>query len=257
MVMEQDERVGDSLGMQDVAHRDQIGSGEAELGILASACRPLTGTLGEQSHSGTDHRFHADLFGDGEDLMEFLKLLNDEDHFLAELQAEQRGPDELVVLVAVTHDKALGIGMDRKRRDHLRFTARLDAEMILLARVDDLLDDLAKLVDLDRENAAVGVLVAALLDGLGKRLIQATDTIAKKIMATNQKGETQPSILGLSDQFHQVDLLTLAAPRPHGGMSRRVHDHVSLRPSLHVVERRVLLGNGEGIVLRHFLSGMN
>jgi hypothetical protein len=116
--------------------------------------------------------------------------------------------------------------------------------MILLARVHDLLDDLAKLVDLDRKNAAVGVFVSALLDGLGKGLIQATDTIAKKIMATNKKWEPQASILGLSNKFHEVDLLPLAAPRPHSGMSRRVHDHVSLGPSLHVVERRVLLGNG-------------
>ena len=189
--------------------------------------------------------------------MEFLEFLHDKDHFLAELQAEQCGADELVVLVAVTHDEALGIGMDRERGDHLRFAAGLDAKMILQAGVDDLLDDLAKLVDLDREDAAVGVLVPALLDRLGKGFIQPTDTVAQQIMATNQKGKTQATILGLSNQFHQVDFLALAAPGPHGGMARRVHNHVSLGPSLHVVERRVLLGNGEGIVLRHFVSGMN
>ena len=73
--------------MERVAHRDEIGGREAELGILTPAGGPLAGTLGEKADSGADHRLDPHLLGDGEDLVEFLNLLHDEDDFLAELQA--------------------------------------------------------------------------------------------------------------------------------------------------------------------------
>ena len=86
---------------------------------------------------------------------QLLEFLDHDDDRLAELAAEQRGADEGAILVAVADDQALGILVHRERGDQLRLAAGLEAEMKLRAGVDDLLDHLAELVHLDREDAAI------------------------------------------------------------------------------------------------------
>ena len=81
---------------------------------------------------------------------------------LAELAAEQRDADERAVLVAVANDETFGILVHRQRGDQFRFAAGFETEMKLLAGIDDFFDHLAQLIDLDRENAAILVLVTEL-----------------------------------------------------------------------------------------------
>ena len=178
MVVEKDKRIGHTLRMERVAHGDEIGGRETELGVLPAAGGPLAGPFGEKADAGADHRLDPDLLGHGEDLMEFLQLLDDEDNFLAKLEAEQGGADEFVILVAVADHKTLGVGVDGERGDHLRLAPGLDAEVVGNAGVDDLLHDLAELVHLDREDAAVVVLVTAFRNGAGKGFVETAHTVA-------------------------------------------------------------------------------
>jgi len=76
-----------------------------------------------------------------------------------------------VVLVAVADDQAAAAGVHRQRDHELGLGARLQAVAVVLAGLDDLVDDLAQLVHLDREHPPVLALVALLLDGLPEHLV--------------------------------------------------------------------------------------
>ena len=109
MVVKEHQGLGDSLRMERVAHGDEVGRGETELRILSAAGGPLAGSLGEKTNARSDHRGDADLLGHRENLVKLLELLDDQDHFFPKFQTDECSADELVILVAVTDDKALGI----------------------------------------------------------------------------------------------------------------------------------------------------
>ena len=71
--------------------------------------------------------------------------------------------DELVVLVAVADEEGLGVVQVREGRDELRLAPGLQAVVVALAELRDLLDDLLLLVDLDRVDAPVGAAVSGAL----------------------------------------------------------------------------------------------
>ena len=171
--------------MKRVTHGDKIGSRESELGILATARRPFSSPFGEQSDARSDHRCHPDLLGDSQNLVKLLKLLHDENHLLPQLQSDQRSPDKLIILVAVSDHKTLRIGVHGDRGDQLRLTPRLDPKVVWQSGIHDLLHNLAKLIHLDRENSAILIPVPALLDRTGEGFIEPTDTIPEQIMTTH------------------------------------------------------------------------
>ena len=178
--------------------------------------------------------------------MKLLQLLHHENHFLPELQPDQRGTNELIVLVAVADHETLRIGMNGDGGNQLGLAAGLDSEMIGQPGIDDLLDHFAKLVDLDREDPPVFVSVVTLGNGLGKGFIEAAHPIPKQIMATHQERKTKPSGSRLTDEFHQINLLPIAAAGTHDGMACVVDFHISFGPSLHIVESGSLGGDGLG-----------
>jgi hypothetical protein len=91
-----------------------------------------------------------------DDVVELGELLDDDDDLLAELAAEEGEADVVVVLVAVADDEPLGALVHGERDHQLGLGAGLEAVVVVLAGGDDLVDDLAELVDLDGEDAAVG-----------------------------------------------------------------------------------------------------
>ncbi len=124
------------------------------------ACSPpdvaqLAFAFRQQAHAQADPRLDPHLRGNLGDLLDLGDLLRDDDHFLAELAADQRGADVVPVLVAVADDQRLGILMDGETGEDLRLRAHFDSVVERPARVEDLLDDFAKLVDLQREHAAI------------------------------------------------------------------------------------------------------
>ena len=142
--------------------------------------------------------------------------------------------------------------MHRHGGDELGLASGLNAEVILETGIHDLLHHLAELVHLDGEDPAVLVLVGALGDGPGKGFVETTHTITKQVMATHQQREAKSTITGLVDEFHQIDFLTILTTRAYHSMPGLVDFHISLGPSLHVVEGSVLSGDGSGWKLGHF-----
>ena len=74
-----------------------------------------------------------------------------------------------------------------------------------LAEVEDLLDDLALLVDLDRVDAAVAALVVVLLDGLAKGVVELADAVAEDVGEAEQDRQLDAAGLQLVDEFLQID----------------------------------------------------
>ena len=124
---------------------------------------------------------------------------------LAELAAEQRDADERAVLVAVADDEALGILVHRQRGDQFRLASGFETEMKLLAGIDDFFDDFAQLIDLDRKNAAILILVPELRDRLLKRAVDRFDTVPEQILKSDDERETQTAIARFIYDFQNVD----------------------------------------------------
>ena len=77
--------------------------------------------------------------------------------------------------------------------------------MVLRARVENFLHDLAQLVDLDRKHAAVWLLVAGLRDGAGERLADRLHAVAQQVLEPDDQRETEALFARLVDHGHHVD----------------------------------------------------
>ncbi len=153
---------------------DELGEREAELGAFAARfgpeARARRGELHAHAEGGRERAVrlvarevapggvaqHVDLLGP----------LQDRDDVLAEQLARAEQAHHLGVLVAVAHEqRALGFEVG-ERGDEFGLRAAFEPVAEGLPGLQDLLDDLAQLVDLDREDALVDVPVARLADGL-------------------------------------------------------------------------------------------
>ena len=71
--------------------------------------------------------------------------------------------------------------------------------------VEDFLHDLAQLVDLDREHAAVRLLVAGLRDGAGERLADRLHAVAQQVLEADDQREAEALFARLLHDGHHVD----------------------------------------------------
>ena len=97
----------------------------------------------------------AHLVGHLEQHVDLAQLLDHDEHLVAELLAHEGEAHELLVLVAVADDQVVGVLGEAEHRLQLRLAAALEADAVRLAELDDLLDDVALLVDLDRIDRGV------------------------------------------------------------------------------------------------------
>src|SRR6202023_1482458 len=86
-----------------------------------------------------------------------------------------------------------------------RFAARFESEMKFLSGIDDLFDHLAQLVHFDRENAAIMVLVAELLDRLLESAVDRFDAVPQQILETNDERKTESAIARFVDDVEDID----------------------------------------------------
>ena len=238
------ERVGEPFAFQQFARRHQFRRADAKFRVLSTARRPFPRTLRREAHANADHRFHAHLLGNAQNLGELLDLLHHEDDLFAELAAEQRVLDEELVLVAVADDERFRIAMNGQRRNQLRFAACLDAKMVGRTRVHDLLHDFAQLVHLNREDAAIFVAVVRLLHRRDEGLVDRLDTIAQQILEAQHERKSEPARLRLVDQFHDVDIRR-PTHRMHLDIPAVVDRKIARPPTVDIVE-----GNGGGDIPR-------
>ena len=118
--------------------------------------------------------------------------------------AEHRRFDELGVLEAVADDRRVVVGQ-RDDGQQLRLGAGLEAELVGLAEVEHLLDDLPLLVDLDRVDAAVAALVLVLGDGGLKGGVDLAEPMLEDVGEADEDRQADAAELQAIDQLLQVD----------------------------------------------------
>ena len=79
--------------------------------------------------------------------------------------------------------------MNRKSGSQLRFTAGLESEMKRAPCIDDFLDDFTELIDLDRENTAINILITKLSNGGSKSFVNRPHPMPKKILKPDHHRE--------------------------------------------------------------------
>src|SRR5581483_7883771 len=176
------EAMREARGLQHSAGGYETCSIEAEFCVLAAAGCPFAGTFAVKTYPNTNMRFHANFLRGADCLLQLFELFGDDDHFFAKLAAEQRDTDERRVFVTIANDETFGVLMHRQRGDQFRFASSFEAKMKLLAGIDNFLDDLAQLIDLDRKNAAILVLVTELRHRLFKCAVYRFDAVSKQIL---------------------------------------------------------------------------
>ena len=259
MKVKQLEAMTETLGLHHLRGREQFRSAEAELRVLAAALRPLARAFGVQPGADADERFHADLFGNREYVAKFFQLLHDHDDALAELDAEQRHPDEAGVLVAVADDQAAHLVLQGETGEQLRLAADFETEVELLARVEDLLHDFAQLVHFDRKHAAILALKIELLDRRAEGEVDGLDPMAKDVLETNQQRELQTARLRLLRYVADFDARAVLLKRAGHDMSGFVDVEVFRSPARDVVQVSRSLDapgrrGGGGFSDRHFAN---
>ena len=192
-------------GAQFLDGEKDLGGVEAELGVVAGGERPLALAARLEFYAEADHGLHAGLLRDLDDVVDLGDLLDDDDDLLAELAAEEREADVVVVFVAVADDEPLRTLVHRERDHQLGLGPGLQPVVVVLAGGDDLIDDLAELVDLDGEHAAVLALVALVLDRLGEDLVDLHDALAEEILKADDDLRLEAHAGRLVDDIHDPD----------------------------------------------------
>ena len=113
--------------------------------------------------------------------------------------------DKLGIFVAIAHNQAVVILQLRQCDNQLRFTACFKAVVITAPVVGYFFDNVTLLVDLDREYAAVRILVAALFYGLCKRFVQELDAVIKQVADTQHRRHVQSPRAHAQDNIHNRD----------------------------------------------------
>ena len=121
------------------------------------------------------------------------------------------------ILVAVADDQALGVLVHRERGEQLRLAARFETEMKLRAGIDDLFDDFAQLVHLDRKNAAILVLITELLHSGLKGAVDRLDPVAQQILKPDDQRKTETARTRFVDHLQQ----SIEPPSSFNGFARR------------------------------------
>ena len=165
-------------------HRENLRGGQTELGLLATGVGPLGGCQRGQAHAQADLRRDLEVSGLLDHQGDFRLFLDDDEHVVAELLPHQRQADELAVLVTVADDGA-ALRRQRQHGQQLGLGAGLEADGDVL-RGDDVLDHRLLLVDLDRVQRGVAVLVFQALDAGVEGTGQAAHAVLQNVREAHQ-----------------------------------------------------------------------
>ena len=93
----------------------------------------------------------------------------------------------------------------RDDRQQLRLRSGLEAEAVLPAEVEDLLDDLPLLVHLDRVDADVAAFVVVLRDRRLEGAVDVAEPVAEDVAEADEDRQLDAAQLQVIDQLLQVD----------------------------------------------------
>src|SRR5690606_10210342 len=153
--VDHNEDVQQARGQELIDHAHGLWRVQPELAALARGLGPAAGARRGELDPDARDRVDVHLLGHAEDRRDLARLLDHDDDLVPELLAHEREADELLVLVAVADDQVVRPLRQREDRLELRLAADLEADAVRLAEGDDLLDDVALLIDLDRVDRGV------------------------------------------------------------------------------------------------------
>jgi hypothetical protein len=224
------EAVEHVLGAQSLDRIDDLDSGQAELRAVAGGFDPLARPLGEQARPDAEVGTDAELARGLDHQLDLAETVDHDDRRAPEPLSEQRRLDVRPILVAVADDERLRGVQQGEGDQQLRLAPRLEPHLPGRAVLDDLLDDVALLVDLDGVDAPVAAPVLVGGDCLIEGVAQALHTAGENVREADQQRRPQPPVLEVPDQIEQVDAGSrLAAAVARVGLAARPG-----RPILHL-----------------------
>ncbi len=212
-----------------------LGDEEAELGADAAGLLPAASAFGGEFHADADGRFDVVELGVFDDELQLAELLDHGDDVLADLGREDDGFDEFIVLEAVADDGGFVVAYQGHHREQLGLGTGFDTEAVFAAEVEDLLDDVALLVDLDGVDATVEALVVVLADGVGEGFVDAGDAVFEDVGEADQHGRLDVALAELVDEFFEVDLAIFVGVGVDGDGAFGGDGEVSLAPVVDAV----------------------
>ena len=142
---------------QPVDQLQHLRGGESELGLLATGVLPLAARRCCQPDTHTEQRLDLHLSAQGQHQFELVRFFDDDMDAQSHPAADQGETDVLAVLVAVAYHNASGF-CERQHGKQFRLGARLQSDAVSAA-AQQLFDNTALLVDLDRIDRAVAATV--------------------------------------------------------------------------------------------------
>ncbi len=170
--------------------------------------------------------------------VDLAQLLDDDEHLVAELLAHEGEAHELLVLVAVADDEVLGALGQPEHRLQLGLGAALEADAVLAAELDDLLDDVPLLVDLDRVHGGVAAGVLELADRAARTARSAPRCASGGCRrSAAARAARRPAPRGRSRGRAGRACARSIRVRAHDDVARLVDVEEARAPALDVVER--------------------
>ena len=253
--MHQLEQLLPSARRQPVEELHQLHRAEAELGAFAAALGPPPRALGGELDPDAEVGHHAHFVGHAERGLELAHLLQHDEHLVPEPLAHQRQPHELLVLVAVADDEVVGLLGEAQHRLELRLAAALEAHAEGAAEADDLLDDVALLIDLDRVHRGVGTPIAALVDGALELGGQRGDPRVQDVGEPEQERQADALCVQIERQPVEVDRAIAALIGMDADVALGIDAEIAEAPAAHVVELLGVLDGPGGIRDRRLRGG--
>ncbi len=130
----------------------------------------------------------------------------------------------------------MGVLVETEHGHEFGLAAALEARAVRCAELDDLLYDVALLIDFHRIDGGVGAVVAEFLDRALELAGQRLDSGAQDIGESEQKRQSHALGVQVERKLEQVEPPLGIAVGMDGHVSRLVHPEVPLPPAAHVVE---------------------
>ena len=107
--------------------------------------------------------------------------------------------------------------------------------MKLLTGIDNFFDHFAQLIDLDRKNTAILILVAELRDRVLKCAVDRFDAVPEQILKPDDQRETQTAIARFIYDFENVDRAAVFLQRLGDDVAGWVDSEITAAPAIDIV----------------------
>ena len=158
------------------------------------------------------------------------EFLDDGNDLLAGLAGEHGHLNELVVHETVADDRRIEAVGQREHCEQFRFRAGFQTEIKRSAKVENLLDDVALLVNLDRIDATILARIVEFANGMLKGIVNLADAMAQNVGETHQDRQLDAARLQLIDEVFEVDGLFGALAWLDGDVAELVDAEVAFAP---------------------------